>query len=313
MNKEALFKAISADKQRPQLIYHLGVDAGFFSEYNNMLLCLVYCLENNLRFSIYSRDANFKEKKGWEDFFLPFCEEETCLLHSLINKRPGEYYQKKIFNIIHRLMIKIGRQLLPNTLLMSDLWNQARSLDIHKNYTFSSIGLSGDLREVCRELIKLTWVYSPKVQREIEMLRASLMLPNKYIGLHIRSGDKFIEASKQAEDSYIKKAIELGDCRNAFVLTDDYSVLETLLRKYPEWHFYTLCEEEERGYYHKEFSKQSNQTKAKLLIRLFASMDIISEAEFFIGTFSSNPGMFLGMRMEPNKTFSIDVPKWTIW
>ncbi|MDD4515372.1 hypothetical protein [Massilibacteroides sp.] len=313
MIREKLFNTIRKDKNTPVVVYHLGVDAGFFSEYNNMILCLVYCLENNLKFSIYSRDANFRLKDGWNDFFIPFCEENKCPLHSLINKRPDETFRLKFLNTIDRIMISTVRKLFRNTLLMSDVWIQARSLDIHKQYDIPSISASGNLRDICRKLIELTWVYTPTVQQEVEGLRTSLKLPEKYIGLHIRGGDKFIEASKQEEDVYIKKAMELTDCREAFVLTDDYTVIERLLEKYPEWHFYTLCGQEERGYFHKQFSKQNRQTRAKQLIRLFTSTDIISDGELFIGTFSSNPGMYLGMKMAPKKTYSVDVPEWTIW
>ena len=313
MNSDILHKALTENKNRPKLVYHLGVEAGFFSEYNNMILSIIYCLDNDLRFSIYSKDANFKIKNGWTDFFQSFCNEETGVIHSIINKRPNKRYKRSIFTKIDRTIIAAGRSLLQNTLLMSDIWQQARSLPLNREYNFPSLGIYGNLRDVCRQLIGLTWIYSKETQNKIDVLKSSLTLPANYIGFHIRGGDKFIEASQQEEKKYIDKAMLLTDCRTAFVLTDDYSVIERLRQNYPNWTFQTLCGTEERGYYHQQFKEQKSTDKEMKMNNLFASVDIISNAQLFIGTFSSNPGMYLGMKMEISKTFSVDIPEWVIW
>jgi hypothetical protein len=52
-----------------KLYFHLGVNAGFFSEFNYLLLAMLSCLENHIQFVLYSADANFKVDKGWDDFF----------------------------------------------------------------------------------------------------------------------------------------------------------------------------------------------------------------------------------------------------
>ena len=55
------------DSFSPEFVYHLGCEAGFFSEYNNMILGMLYCLRKRIRFSLYSSDANFAYLKGWTD------------------------------------------------------------------------------------------------------------------------------------------------------------------------------------------------------------------------------------------------------
>jgi hypothetical protein len=82
---------------------------------------------------------------------------------------------------------------------------------------------------------------------------------------------------------------------------------------YPAWHFYTLCQINERGYYNSEFQEMNVQEKRKSHIRLFSSMVVLEKACDFIGTFSSNPGMFLGMRMLPENCHGIDFDEWRIW
>lgn len=304
---------INSRHNSSRLVYNLGSEAGFFSEYNNMVLAILYCLDNGLNFSLFSKNANFRTENGWADFFLPFCQEETAIWHSWLNKRPYDSYKIPGLKTVENVLIGLCKKAHPDIVLMSEVWAQMRNQSLEKTFSITSLGLSGNLRTVCRELIRLTWNYNSAVKQECQFLSDKLNLPERYIGLHIRGGDKFIEASRQEEGKYINKAVSLTDCRNAFVLTDDFSVIERLQKNYPEWIFYTLCKESERGYFHKEFNKQDRHTKAKKLVRLFASVDIISESELFIGTFSSNPGMYLGMRMEPRKTFSVDVPEWCIW
>lgn len=85
-----------------RIIFHIGHSAGFYSEFNNMILCLIYCKHNDIEFKLYSRDANFKIQKGWKDFFLPFCTESFNPIHSYINERqdkPNEelYITKKFW------------------------------------------------------------------------------------------------------------------------------------------------------------------------------------------------------------------------
>ena len=57
------------DSFKPTLVFHLGVEAGFFSEFNNMVLAMLYCLHHAIRFVLYSDNANFKVGKGWDNHF----------------------------------------------------------------------------------------------------------------------------------------------------------------------------------------------------------------------------------------------------
>ena len=54
------------------MIYHIGIDAGFFTEYTYMLHAMLYCLQHKIQFKLYSDDANFGWEKGWEDCFVTF-------------------------------------------------------------------------------------------------------------------------------------------------------------------------------------------------------------------------------------------------
>ncbi|MEO3228964.1 hypothetical protein ABHC61_04475, partial [Parabacteroides merdae] len=53
------------EKFESVLVFHVGESAGFFSEYNCMILVMLYCLQHKIQFKLYSRDANFGYEKGW--------------------------------------------------------------------------------------------------------------------------------------------------------------------------------------------------------------------------------------------------------
>lgn len=70
-----------------EYIFHVGADAGFYSEVSNMVSAILYCLKYGYRFKMYSKTGNFAYEKGWTDFFEPFCDETTFYLHHRYNAR----------------------------------------------------------------------------------------------------------------------------------------------------------------------------------------------------------------------------------
>ena len=139
-------------------------------------------------------------------------------------------------------------------------------------------------------------------------------MPDQYVGFHIRRGDKILETNEFPNSLYIRKSIKICNSnRSAFVLTDDYNVIKELKEMFSDWNFYTLTNPNEKGYEFSEYISKPVDDRRRDMIKLFASMEILRKSNFFIGTYSSNPGMFLGMCMEKEKTFGVDLVKWQIW
>lgn len=314
MNNDLLSKYRAINQSfSDRFVYHIGSAEGFFSEYNNMILSMLYCLEHKIQFNLYSKDANFKYDKGWSDYFVPFCPEAGNIFHSLFNRRTNPRFHNSILRRVDLYLTRMFCAIHPSLLTTFDLWDSIRSQKASLSFIFPELSISGSLRNVCRELINITWVYNDLTEKHIADLIANVDLPSNYIGLHIRGGDKYKEALIQNVDLYIQKAESLSPLRTAFVLTDDYSVYEQLITNYPSWSFYTLCGKDERGYYNDSFKRESPKLKKARYLKLFASIDILAKSDFFVGTFTSNPGMYLGMRMDEDKAFSVDMPEWTIW
>lgn len=291
------------------LTFHVGADAGFFSEFNNMVFAILYCLENKIRFRLYSKRANFSLEHGWRDFFEPFCEERTSFLHYRYNRRAYQIQTQR------KLPPKILKAISGDTYLTQDIWNAIRSSEFsQKKFDIPELGIEkASLLDASKVIIKMIWRYNQQSERVINQFKDDLALPKDYISVHIRAGDKANETEVFKIDPYMKVASELTKMREAFILTDDYSIIEKLKVDYPEWYFYTLCENNERGYVHSEFKKLDDDQRCRLQLKLFASMDVCVQSSHFIGTFSSNPGMYIGMRLGKEKCTGIDHDKWVLW
>lgn len=310
---------------KKKIVFHLGVEAGFFSEYNNMILAMLYCLENNIAFSLYSADANFGYKDGWSDYFLSFCEDKdninmpffhdtACSFHKKYNVRnhlinPVNFNKKELFKI---WWYKHWNNV---DYLTQDLWRNFHNRKMEKlKYQIPELDINGDILDATKRLISITWRYNQETGIAIDKLKQNLNLPAEYIGFHIRRGDKKAESSYYSSSQYIEKAVSLNlDVKNIFVSTDDYSIIREMKSLLPGSYIYTLCSENDSGYKHSEFHKQSKDDIKDAFFNLFASIDILSQSNRFIGTFSSNIGMFLGMKMEKGSSIGIDFDRWRIW
>lgn len=308
---------------KKKMVFNIGVEAGFYSEYNNMILCMLYCLENKISFSLYSSNANFKISRGWSDYFLPFCKEESNRYHARYNlrrpnNRQGTGLTNKIKNALDPFREKLVRIVYFKSTQQSDyfthnLWDKFHNYNFQtKKFNIPELGIDGGIRHACSVLIGLTLRFNPTTTDRIAAIISSMQLPAEYIGLHIRRGDKILEFEYNDVKDYMSKSEKLSDLRVAFVLTDDYGIIEELRNEYPEWKIYTLCQEKERGYDHKLFQQEGLEQKNVKQINLFASIEMLSNASLFIGTYGSNPGMFMGMRLPENKCYSVDFDKWRI-
>ena len=292
-----------------KLTFHFGANAGFFSEFNNMVFAILYCLQNGIKFRLYSKRGNLTYKKGWQDFFLAFCEETEFYLHRRYNRRA---YQMEKANPFPPALLRI---VSGNQYLTQDIWNKFRCREFEKEiFYIPELGINNEtLPHAAQTIINMIWRYNEPAAIYIEEFKASVSLPERYISMHIRAGDKTKEKRVYNIKSYMEEAVKLEISQNIFVLTDDYRLIRSLKEKYSDWNFFTLCHSSEEGYVHNEFLKLSKKEKYLRVLKLLASIDICAASEHFIGTFSSGPGNYLGMRMGEEKCTGIDYKQWLLW
>lgn len=288
-------------------VFHLGAEMGFYSEFNNMVSAMLYCLKYEYQFVLYSRDANFAFKEGWRDYFLPFCDETKSLIHHLFNKRLRPPQVRKI----HYPLWIAYRFIFKRKFFTYELWDKFYSEEFEKEYfDIQELGINGDLREASAEIVKMIYRFNDKTLIQVNELKEGLQLPDSYISMQIRRGDKNKEWPFVPLNVYFEKAEAETTNRNLFVLADDYSIIEEINQDYTGWKVYTLTDFNERGYYHNEFIKLPVNERRRRLLKLFTSIEIIRNSSLFIGTFTANTGSFLALSIPLSKIISVQNNKW---
>lgn len=285
------------------LLFRIGAEAGFYSEFNNMILALLWSEKNAVRFILSSKQANFAPKKGWKTYFKPFCREWNLPYQSLMHLRyhsPEPAHGKRAR--LKQWFFRFCRRLLHIDFLTYDIFWEIRKQEVDEEFIWR-----------CRHKIREIYRFNKSTARAIDKYKDVLPLPDRYVSLHIRRGDKAIETPHNTIEAYMDKLQTISECRDVFVATDDYSVYEELCQKYPTWCFYTLTPSNHRGYDQRTFDKVDWKRKHKEMIALFADVELLAGAESFVGTLSSNIGMFLYLYMPMGRCYGVDYETWRIW
>jgi hypothetical protein len=294
-----------------RLVFRLGISAGFFSEYNNMILAMLYCLEHRIRFQLYSRDANFRIKRGWTDYFCPFTEESASRFHSEYNCRSLLEFEAKSREA--KRFVRLYKALTRTSFLTHDLFEEIRVFaKTPRNFQIDHLKIDGGIQQAARALVNLTWRYNRETGEWVEHAIAELNLPDRFVGIHIRSGDKLIESTPYELAKYMDLAARSSAVRSAFIATDDFTNIEKLQKSFPDWDFRFLSRPHSRGYHQSYFDQLPSLEKRSSLLELFASVEVLARSELFVGTFTSNVGMYVGMRRE-RPSIGVDSEHWFVW
>lgn len=297
------------------LIFHLGTSAGFYSEYLEMLASIIYCQTKNIKFKLYSKDANFSTNSGWIDYFEPFCEEVDDAFHSKYNLRfkypslskltirkilknkpiPKWCWSKLSFWYFSIFATSFYFKKRYNfTYYTHDLWPQIQKLKLKNSFNI-------EYKNKMQQVINNTWKFKDSTNTEINEIITKLNLPNEYIATQIRAGDKEFEQKIFEIDDYMKKINSINcNTNNLFVLTDDYRIIEKIKSNYPTYEIYTLCSKNEKGYDNQSFQQQTPQNKRAQLLNLFSSVEILWNSKYLIGAINANPSLFLYYRNHKN-------------
>lgn len=279
------------------LIYHVGTEAGLFSELNNMLIAVCYCYVKKIRFVLYADDANFSGGKGWEDLFLPFCEHSHDPLNRHGNYRHRHHYRYKRV-LLPNLLIR--RVLAPALLkkragadyLTQDIFGLITSEEVLQHpIQWDLFGMNGVIGEEFVKLRHLCLRYQPETEEAVREKLGSLKLPKSYSSIQIRGGDKLAEYTSLFGAEYCMKAVREGT-EDLFIFTDDYRhICEA--GKYFSGRIYTLTGEKESGYYNEAFQQLPWEQKKEHLWKLLTMMEISMASRVHYGYSGSCTDDFL--------------------
>lgn len=304
MNNIETYKQLNESYKR-KLIHHFGTGNGFYSELNSLLFSTLFCLQNKLRLELYSKDAVFTFGNGWTEYFKPFCPE---FKNDFIGKRISRDY---INNHRDKHICYLYKIYTRNDILNDIYWYCRSGWFEHSHFHIPELGIDGDIRHAMKVIIPIVYRFNDRYTSTIDKVIKDIKLPTEYISLHVRAGDKITERNLITPQTYLEKAKLHSDCQNIFVATDDYRIFEQLRENNPQYTFYTLTSSGEKGYDQDKFVLSSKEDIQHNLIEMFASIKIFLQSILMVGTYSSNPGMFVGMQLD-KKMIGMDFDRWLI-
>lgn len=297
------YKEINEDF-KPVLGYHLGRRSGFFAEHINMLQAMLFCLQNNIQFQLYSKDANFAIKDGWTDYFEPFCPVQLTVLHRFLNPRfPTQKFRFKL----RKAMAPIVKGVSGSDYLTYEIWQQINENSFNnKQIQIPSLDYNGPAIEAFRAINQMVWSFNSPTKSKIAEINKTTDLPREYATIHIRSGDKHKEAQIFSPSIYIEKLKELTNISDVLVLTDDYRNFTLLLNNYPEMNFYTLESDKQLGYRHRANKRRPVDAKHNDYLRFLVGTECARSSQLYLGTLSSNVSRYLQLWLDKSKCHSLD-------
>ena len=301
-----------------KIIYSL-THRGLYSELVNLALAKVYADKYNYRLLVNSRNWNSKIDNGLSDWFIPYFEET----HSILT------YQEKIYNnekpwigkIYYnpsafwgywreRLYNKIFKFFNPTALLSKESFQRMHSGDFLSQYS------EGELLNAVSNSFKKFYKYNALTQNSISEKKQYINIPDNYISIHIRRGDKIVtgemeDISLNIYVDAIRKYSYISN--NIYIATDDVTVISYISKKLSDIDIkiYYNKENKLKGFDEKTYNLKSDSVRRDEVLNMLFDMDMMINSSFFIGTFSSNVGCVVAMYLGLNKCHSIDV-SWKI-
>lgn len=272
-----------------KLIYHVGYYAGLHSEVDAMMQCILYCYKHKIKFILYADDANFAGDKGWNEFYLPFCEENHDKLNSKFNIR---FYSK---NPIIKIYEKIGAYILKKKnnvdYLTQDIFKTAinKSISTTEVIDWPEFNINGPTFYEFGKIADFALKYNEKTQIEVNKIIDSLNLPEHFYSVQLRGGDKLGEKGVVNNIEIVANRIKDydPDIKNLYIFSDDYRYVEDIKKFLPETNIYTLCDPNDKGYNNNKFNKTDWSYKRNKMLRLFAMIDICFKSDVHFGNDTS--------------------------
>ncbi len=304
--------------RKNNIIYSLTT-RGLYSELFNLSLALVYAQHNHLSLKLNTWLWNARISKGWMDYFEPTidcCNNPLSSQDKVYTKekpwigkiyyKPSEffnYYLKYTLNTIYCF-------LHPHDYLTKDVFENMRSCTFIKNMQ------KDNLFE--QMAIKFQYFYrlNSNTKKFIEQRKQYLNIPDDYIGIHIRRGDKIISKEMQDIhlDQYIDKIIEYKEIsKNIYIATDDINVIEYIKQQLKDSNisiFYNKSNNN-RGFKEEDFNHAPKDIKYQETINVLFDMELLIHSKFFIGTYTSNLSRVVPFFLGLDRCISLD-NEWNI-
>ena len=296
---------------RKTMIFHLGIDAGFFTEYTYMLHAMLYCLNTRYSSSSIPTMPTSVGRKVGQTVSSPSVRKCTkrfttpttptaCLRGSIDEGQEIAQDQTDEMETESTCKNITGETLAFLTYKKPVLLNCHLKFDPNQHFHIPELGIDGDYLHAFRKMTEITWKLNEVTGRECRHLADNLQLPQEYVGCQIRGGDKVTETNLLPAEYYIRLIKQKTDLRDVFVLTDDYRIFRQVQSLAPDIRWYTLCDSGEKGYVNSAFTQTTKELKQKQMTRFLSSIQVLMNASIFTGSITTGPSLFLLKKFYPD-------------
>ena len=299
--------------KKNKIIYSLS-SRGLYSELFNLCLAIIYAQRKHLSLQLNTWLWNARINKGWQDYFAPTlpCKNNPFSAQDKVytNEKPwiGKiYYKPKEFLTFYfRLILNnLYHVLNPCHLLTKDIFEDMRS----KGFIYDTLG--NNAFNSMASAFKQIYILNDSTKSRLEQRIDELKLPDDYIGIHIRRGDKItsqemqeIRIGKYVNSILKHKAIS----SNVYIATDDVSIIDELSQQLISHGISVLYNDlnQSQGFNEATFNHFSRQARYEETLNVLLDMEVLIHSKFFIGTFTSNLSRVVPFFLGLDKCTSLD-------
>eukprot|EP00188_Purpureofilum_apyrenoidigerum_P004592 Plantae.Rhodophyta-Purpureofilum_apyrenoidigerum.ctg53026.p1 GENE.Plantae.Rhodophyta-Purpureofilum_apyrenoidigerum.ctg53026~~Plantae.Rhodophyta-Purpureofilum_apyrenoidigerum.ctg53026.p1 ORF type:complete len:385 (+),score=53.14 Plantae.Rhodophyta-Purpureofilum_apyrenoidigerum.ctg53026:57-1157(+) len=163
--------------------------------------------------------------------------------------------------------------------------------------------------QLWRNVMRKLWSPRTEIRQSVQAIMEHMNLVDaSYVGVHIRRGDKVLETDPIPLYRYAE-AIRLlaPEVRTIFAASDDFTVVQDLAELLPEYQVLSLSRGN-FGHLQRMRNRANFEETYKTTSKLIVEVELLSRADYFIGTFSSNIGHLIHLLRphKPETSISLD-------
>lgn len=301
---------------KKRIIYSL-TSRGLFSEISNLALAKVYTDFYNQKLIVNTRRWNARINRGWEDYFLSTLPCVNSIMSSQINVYKGKmwfgniYYKpRKFFQYYFSFALNCLYLFFhPDTALGDEVFLNMRTKEfIEDKLDNAAISLSDAMKSIMQ--------YNEFTNSYVESCKKSLNLPEHYMGVHIRRGDKITEQEMESIDlqKYLDAIIANKlKASSVYIATDDISVIPFFQKGLAIHGIDVYCNNNisQNGFDEAKFNTKNKEDRYNDTLNTLFDMDVLIHSTFFIGTYSSNVSRIVPLYIGFDNSISLDV-EWNL-
>lgn len=267
------------------LAVRFGRGGGFCAEMLGLIKSMMWSLDRrySLCMSQGGRPAGIGIVNGFTDYFEPLFPDVDAGIFNALNVPTIRGSGRLPF-------VRRGVSRLLHAVAGSDCFMMDEPGTLPSRLLVPELGIDADYWDACALLVRLVWVYRPEVEQEILQTVSDWDVPDSYLSVHVRRGDKNSESPYVALDRYVA-AIERARPERCVVVvaSDDAPATEELTRLLPPRFRVVSCSApSSSGFNRRSFNHLPAPERFRQVKRFLAELEVLRRGDHFVGSAGSN-------------------------